>query len=59
MISAKLLHVVLHRLQLILSYIELAEQVDENPKRKEFFDRSRDEIESLKKLLVKKRREDP
>jgi hypothetical protein len=58
-ISAALLHVVLNRLQLVIGYIEMAEKADEPEKRKGFFDRSRKEIEDLKKLLVKKRREEP
>jgi hypothetical protein len=59
MISADLFHRVMNRLQLILGFIELGEQEPDLAKRKQMFDRAREETDSLKNLLKANRREEP
>jgi hypothetical protein len=58
-ISGNLLHKLLHRLQLVLSYIEMAELMQEPKKRKGYFDRARQEIDDLGKLLKENARGKP
>lgn len=51
MISAKLLHAALNGLQLIMSFIDMAEQELDPEKRHEFFSKARQAVRDLAKLL--------
>jgi|HubBroStandDraft_6_1064221.scaffolds.fasta_scaffold244617_3 two-component sensor histidine kinase len=51
MISAKLLHAALNGLQLIMSFIDMAENELDPEKRHEFFGKARGAVRDLAKLL--------
>jgi two-component sensor histidine kinase len=56
MISAKLLHAVKNRLQMVMGYVDLAEAEPDDAKRTKMFERARTEIRDLTKFLEQKQR---